>query len=142
MRQSLLQLFMFCFKASSPSGFIIGIAERERKCYKWWGTLGCVELTAHLCIWGTLDDVFTLVAVELEVNKTLISLLREQESFGMARGGGDSNLWSCQTQGWVRLATKGLLKWGKKFSVINGLSVCPERAACTSRLCPAFPLGH
>lgn len=40
----------------------------------------------------------------------------------------------CQTKGWVRLATKGLLKWGWKFPVINGLSVCPEQAACTSRL--------
>lgn len=65
---------------------------------------------------------------------------------GKGRGGGQSNLRRCQTKGWVRLATKGLLKWGKKFSLINGLSVCPEQAACTfrlpHRLSCANPLGH
>lgn len=61
----------------------------------------------------------TLVAVELKANEMLLFLLliptasTVATGLGEEREGGQSNSRRWQTKGWVRLATKGLLKWGK-----------------------------
>lgn len=65
----------------------------------------------------------TLVAVELKANEMPFYFLLliptasiVATGLGKGRGGGQSNSRRCQTKGWVRLATKGLLKWGEKNS--------------------------
>lgn len=111
-------------------------------------------LTAHLCVSGTLDDVCYTCSCRAEGkwNAFLFFATHPHSQHCGHRAWEGEGRWAEQLEevpdqrvgeaGDERAAEVG----GKKFSVINSLSVCPQQAACTFRLPhslkAANPPGH
>lgn len=127
--------------------FIIGVAQRERKCYKAQDTLGYIFGTAHFCISGTSEDVCYACSCKVEAKWNVFIFCFSspqaapwpQGTVGQQEGLG----WEWEVgrtpeevpdQRVGEAGDKRAAEAGIKIPCDKCLSVCPEQAACTSRL--------